>query len=400
MSLRAVAVGCVALLSLTSCQQKLPTCAAGQVVTSDGTNLNCVSQTAALSVPDCPSGQVLTGTSSGLSCAVISNGNMVTIPTCQAGDVLTASNNAFSCVRPITVPTCDASSVLTNDGTALKCVAQVMAPTVPNCSSSEALSKDSTGYRCVTIPTVPAPPTCAAGKVLTSDGTTLSCVDQPVVPTPPACGASQVLTSMGGALACVNTLAVPTCTSGQVLTGNGTSLSCVTPVSFPTCTSGQFLSFNGTALSCGGVPPARPTYLGNTTTTSNGRITRTGTPVGIESANGLCSDQYGAGAHMCTIDEMVGAYGTGGITATTTTARAWVLNFTTVDTTSFATSNYGYSLNCASYTYGTGDHPWGGTSGEWSINSATGLRSFQFRWGVSSGNGTPCNVTLPTACCR
>ena len=238
--------------------------------------------------------------------------------------------------------------------------------------------------------------------MLTSDGTTLSCIDQPIVPTPPTCGAGQVLTGMGGSLLCVNTLSVPTCTAGQVLTGNGTSLSCTTPVSFPTCTAGQFLSFNGTTLSCGGVTPPVSRFLGNTTTTTTGRITRAGTPVGIEAATGLCSDQFGAGAKMCTIENLVQSVGSaGGLVSGTATARAWVINFTTFDTSTASSPNSGYSLNCASYTYATGDHPWGGTSAEWKQEPrGTGDYAFTFRWGAGVANGTNCSTILPIACCR
>lgn len=396
-----------AVIVLVGCTQQLPVCPDGQFVTSDGKTLTCAALPTKLDVPTCPTGQFLTGTATGLACAMMSGGNMVIIPTCTGSQVLTAANNAFSCVTALTVPTCSGSDVLTSDGTGgIKCVAQSMSPTIPECMSGEALTRTATGFTCVALPTVPTPPTCAMGSVLTSDGTTLSCVAQPIVPTLPPCAGNEVLTTVNGALTCVSQTmfpTIPTCTSGQVLTSTATGVfSCVSPVTLPTCTSGQFLTANGTALSCASVSTASlARYLGNTATNTNGLITRSGTPSGLPAANALCVDQYGAGARMCSSEDMFQAVASGSLVTGTATARAWVFSTTTYDYNSAGTAaQQGLTNNCASYTYPTGDHPWYGTTAQWMaspVNSA--LFVLSLRHGPFP-NGNSCSTQNPIACCR
>ena len=123
----------------------LPGCSPNQQVIFNGTSFICQDSSSDLNLPSCGAGQFLTSDGTNFSCTSTS------VPTCQANYVLTYNGSAFTCVpKTASVPTCAANQFLTYNGTSFQCAATQQL-------------------------TLPA---CGADQVLTSSGTSLSCVAQ------------------------------------------------------------------------------------------------------------------------------------------------------------------------------------------------------------------------------
>jgi hypothetical protein len=375
---RSIAVAALALaVSACSPSITLPTCAAGEGVTSDGTTLKC-QKLPATTIPTCSAGLFLTAQNGELACALPAagaDGGSVIVPTCNAGQVLTGAAGALSCVNTVTVPSCTSGQILTTSGGALSCVNPAGGLTVPNCTGGQVATGNGTAFSCVTPVTVP---TCTGGQVLTGNGTAFSCISP---------------------------ITIPTCGSSDVVTANGTAFTCKAPLTLPTCTAGQMVFSNGTALSCVTAPSGTKVYKGNTAGMTNGDINSGGLR-GLTAAAALCAASYGAGARMCTVNEMFDSVSNGTIANTATVARAWVYSAAgRNDRISSSQRETGSSQadNCASFTYGTGDTLQYGTSVEFQTNPA-GVKTLKYFAGPavasSSQPSVNCSTQLPIACCN
>jgi hypothetical protein len=145
-------------------------------------------------------------------------------------------------------------------------------------------------------------------------------------------------------------------------------------------------------------------YCGLTAPTANGAIVGNGI-TGIAGAAYLCQQVQGcgAGAHMCTVYEMVESVDSGTITAAQTIARSWVFmaSWQHKDGTAAQIDpTAGLNDNCGGYTYPTADKHWYGTAVEWKA-AATGQKALHF-WSGPGGapTGVPCSSSLPIACCN
>lgn len=165
----------------------------------------------------------------------------------------------------------------------------------------------------------------------------------------------------------------------------------------PSCTPGQVLSSDGTQLTCVTATPSRALYVGNTTAVTNGRIQAAGTPTGLRSAAKLCSYQFGAGAHMCTMQELYDSVLSGALNENNTMAAAWIyFPSWNEPTAGAALAGNGQADNCAGYTYPTADLKWQGMTASWDTIAATSAKSLIWK----GGSQASCNMSLPIACCK
>jgi hypothetical protein len=156
-----------------------------------------------------------------------------------------------------------------------------------------------------------------------------------------------------------------------------------------------------TALENAGPPGARNRYLGHTTATTNGMIQAPGADVGIASAAAICAGQFGAGAHMCTRDEVYEsvAAGSTAFRAGVTVAAGWIYAPSwqePLGAVSVSTPGTGTGDNCASYTYPTADTRQTGTTMEWKPWGAGRPAAIL----INGGSLAPCFQTVPIHCCR
>jgi hypothetical protein len=225
-------------------------------------------------------------------------------------------------------------------------------------------------------------PTCADYEGLgVTQGGTLVCKPVPTSPTLPVCASDQALSSAGGAFVC-----------GQQVSG-GPDLSeymtraanVVSGVASAEMTVAQLRATVG--------PPA--VFVGNTVTTTIGKISAAGNDTGLNSANALCSSTF-MSSHLCTAYEMYRSIVQGVLTSAKPVPPAFIYfptgsgNFSaTVDS-----ANMGLEDNCGSYTYPTSDRGWRGAAAEWGMlpSGAVGLM-------LHGSAEATCHSIFPLACC-
>lgn len=248
-------------------------------------------------------------------------------------------------------------------------------------------------------------PKCAQGQALTGDGNALKCVD---VGGPAGNGGGADMKGAGGGdMAMPAFPAVPACGQGRCLTGdNAGQLSCI-DVAATNQTIVQLqndltsLINRVTALEKiinGGGAGGAGKFVGVTKATSKGRIDHQGVDVGLASAAAYCADEFGAGAHMCTNNELYLSVATGKLTSKDTiTPSAWVYFPTWQNPLGAAQQpRAGMGDNCASYTYPTNDRLWSGNAVEWKTNHQGD--AYAFWW--HGGSEATCNIARPIACCK
>ncbi|MFO0560664.1 MAG: hypothetical protein U0269_21795 [Polyangiales bacterium] len=363
-----------------------------------------------VTVPNCPAGQVLSANGREFQCVVASSngdgGAAINIPNCSPGQVLTSSNGVFTCVTintgggdagaSIDVPQCAANEVLTAMGGTLRCVATVSpGPGLPNCASGEVLTAEDGGASCVRPINVPM---CTAGQVLGVSGGALVCVTPPQ-PTPiPMCGPGQLLIASDGGFACESATSASIASQNMQLVTLQASI--MTLQSAVTALQGTVTTLTTRVTALEGAPAVvgLGRYAGNTPASMNANI-QDGARRGLTAAASLCTAAFGAGAHMCTRDEIYRSVSDGVIPGTANIARAWVYSTDATQANSTPISEPMASLhnNCAAYTYGTGDSRDTGTVFEFSPWAFNGQRVPKFWVGAADA---ACNRSYPIACCR
>jgi hypothetical protein len=167
------------------------------------------------------------------------------------------------------------------------------------------------------------------------------------------------------------------------------------PVNVPTCPGSQVLTGAGGALTCVS-RPALGIYVGNSTVSTNGAISHAGQPTGLLSAAAYCADTYGAGAHMCTGQEIYNSVLAGVFAVGTAVPKGWMYFPSSVepDGPVQAGNNpqQGQADNCAGYTYPTSHRLWAGIAFEWNANAGGAWSPFY--------DVTGCFTALPIACCQ
>jgi hypothetical protein len=242
----------------------------------------------------------------------------------------------------------------------------------------------------------------------------------------------------GGTISLPGGLTFPDCTEGQLIgTDNSGKLSCLNApsgkVDFPSsCGTNQAFNSDGSTVTCvdkavgGGTNPLNtkidtlikttddlttkataikngsgkvPTFAGVTDVTTNGNMAAVaGVDNGLAGGTKLCTDKYGAGAHMCSMNEIYMSAVQGVINSTkniVSKAWIWAPSWTSPLGTGF-NGTLGYGDNCGTYTYPTGDKQWSG------IAVSTGANEQTTRWGIRFHGGADarCSATLPVACCK
>ena len=125
-------------------------------------------------------------------------------------------------------------------------------------------------------------------------------------------------------------------------------------------------------------------FIGVTPTTTNGKFVHKTAPTGLPAAAALCSDAYGPGAHMCTVQEIYASSQGSILAASKTVPKSWIMPSATA----------GLADNCGSYTSSTGERQWTGTAFQWDV-LPTGFRGPRFLGGADAA----CSTMLPIACC-
>lgn len=254
-----------------------------------------------------------------------------------------------------------------------------------------------------------APLLLACGSDNTGGGTTYAMV-------PTCSGAGQVLsTDTTGQLVCkvlpAGAVGLPACDSAnKALTADGTNASC-TDLNAVDDTSKTYLETlsnvekkikdYSTQLDMLGAGPASQSYYvgmskGAATT---GRIT-SGTKVGIPAATAICTNDYGAGAHMCSVYEIYYSTTLMKLPLDATTdipdPGGWVYMQSWRNSTATTVEpNAGLADNCAGYTSNDDGiaNKWNGTRFQFATTFST-VRVPKFF------ANTLCNTARPIACCR
>jgi hypothetical protein len=144
-------------------------------------------------------------------------------------------------------------------------------------------------------------------------------------------------------------------------------------------------------------------YVGLTPTAVNGAMDSGNgqNPKGLASAATLCTNTYGAGAHMCSVLEIYESAATGVFTQQADVAAGaggWVYmegwNGEPVAGGAASEPGAGLTDNCASYTYPTGDRFWKGTAFQWATQTFSGIKMPKLNVAVG------CATKLPIVCCK
>ncbi len=221
----------------------------------------------------------------------------------------------------------------------------------------------------------------------------------------PACGESSYLIYRSGKVVCQP--ALPDCT-GQLLhagAGGGlSSLSC-TPKFQDTLSDAdrqrvrelqtRVATLSDQLKQLGMPPVVAANYIGNTVATTTGRITFSGAAAGLPSANAMCAAEFSAGAHMCSVREMVGAVLNSTLLQNQDVPKAWLYMPTWNNPDPTAQEPLaGLGDSCGGYTDGTTTRGWTGMAVDWSMTYIA--RNLHF----NSGSLAPCDQPLPIACCK
>jgi hypothetical protein len=236
--------------------------------------------------------------------------------------------------------------------------------------------------------------------LLGSDGGGLTSADLP------ACGPNTYLAYSGGQLVCAPSL--PSC-PGQLLalgpTVDLSALHCVDKYDDAftaaerqrvTALQAEVQSLQNELTQLTGVLGGTTGFVGSTRTTTVGRIQYPGTPAGLPSANALCAAELGAGAHMCTLGDLVGGVLNATFDPNSDVSKAWFY-MPTWNTPLHGAQEplSGLADSCGGYTDGTADNNWAGMAVEWIL----GYRDIRVLY-FDSGSLAPCDQPLPVACCR
>jgi hypothetical protein len=248
-----------------------------------------------------------------------------------------------------------------------------------------------------------------------------------IVNTLPMCSTGQYLVYQGGGVVCQTisggTLSLPNCSSqGQILTSissgdAGGGLACTTK-GMPSLSSSDITTIDnmettitmlGTELTqIQNTPPGSASvYVGASTnpyTGAQGTGSGDGPSPGIAGAASICSQQYGTGAHVCTVYDMYFSAATIGqnpnnkLSATTQiTTQQWVYSANWQPPIAGAQQpDAGLADNCGGFTYPTGDRVWKGTQFVWETIAETSQIGLKFFGGTSAA----CSSTAPYACCK
>lgn len=135
-------------------------------------------------------------------------------------------------------------------------------------------------------------------------------------------------------------------------------------------------------------------FVGLTAATSRGRISAAGADVGLASAGALCAGQFGAGARMCTTQDIFQSAVAGKL-GSAPIEQAWVFAPSWGQPVAGSERAIGgFESNCGSLTYPTADLGWRGLSFAFRPDPAAALKGVQLR------AGTACSSQLRIACCR
>lgn len=143
-------------------------------------------------------------------------------------------------------------------------------------------------------------------------------------------------------------------------------------------------------------PSSASTFVGVTSVTSRGRITSQDGLSGVPVAALLCAEQYGTGAHLCSVYELYRSAAMGAL-ANQTVARSWLYfpAWNTVPTLRNADRDRGLGDTCGGYIVDTSSEGYRGVTVEWNQLS-TGSPGFTFH----SGDDARCVYSWPISCCR
>ena len=209
---------------------------------------------------------------------------------------------------------------------------------------------------------------------------------------------------------------VPSCLNNEVLTGKAGELSCV-DVSKVNQTIIQVVAdlmkvftqlddheqrLKKLEMMMGGGGGGIATFAGVTKYTSPGLITKPNFDNGLVAAAARCTDEYGAGAHMCTVGEIYQSVITGKVVSGKPSPKAWVYapSWQRAAMTGSSHPLLGVSDNCAGYTYPTGDQGFAGVAFEWGPSPAKNqAATYVPLWHGGSMNAA-CSAVLPIACCK
>lgn len=230
----------------------------------------------------------------------------------------------------------------------------------------------------------------------------------------PACADSEylVFNKSAGGFVCQKlsggTASVPNC-AGKLLTVGGSgelrSLACTdkgsATVSQATLTKITALEDSlktvGTKVTTIETSPvsAASYYAGATKFVTNGMITDANGNVGVTGAANKCVEEFGAGAHMCTVYELYQSVAAGKLTPQMTVATGWVYMASWSTPTASPTEPFNsLNDNCAGYTYKTADQKWTGTAFKWEPVAYNGKFAPKFNAGVA------CGTSMPIICCK
>ena len=225
-------------------------------------------------------------------------------------------------------------------------------------------------------------------------------------PTLPACGDGDGLTTDAeGQLRCqplTSALQLPSCEgAADALTSDGTSLGCTGRVEdYALITDAlrglsEILDRVDRAVDGLKPPRAQARYVGATTMTTTGNMLRAGDDNSLVSAVKMCSAQYGAGAHMCTVYELYASVASGVLHTGSMAPRAWLWFpgwnrpvATAMD------PELGVADTCGSHTYQSAALGWVGMTAEWGP-LPSGTEGLVLRGGLQSS----CRNNLPISCC-
>lgn len=237
--------------------------------------------------------------------------------------------------------------------------------------------------------------------------------DELMVSSLPKCGQTEYLQYAGGSLVCAQigggAVSLPDCT-GKLLTylqnGEIASYNCTDKGAVSLSTTDittinnldTIITQIGTTLNNIKMNPraSAAVYVGSTTATTKGRINDMQGNIGPYGATKACEGQFGAGARMCTVYDMFVSQATGKITSNTAVPKSWVYQASWNEPVAGPSNpGEGVSENCASYIYETADQRWQGTAVTWATTALNGTdKALQF------ASNTPCNNSLPIACCK
>ena len=135
-------------------------------------------------------------------------------------------------------------------------------------------------------------------------------------------------------------------------------------------------------------------------------MVKPGVDNGLPAAAGRCADEFGAGAHMCTTQEIAASVVSAKVLVSgKPQPKSWVYAPSWQNTTG-GTNKFpleGVGDNCAGYTYPTADQGYTGVAFEWGPSVALGqANTYIAIW--HGGANAKCSINAPTgipiACCK